>query len=251
MYLGEYSNMEFMTQINTGKAVSFQDFINKKLQEVQPKQGMSKVASVQAPVAPAVKTANEKDEAESSGQLDVEPLHQEGESTPKVKGKTDAKGSDSATSASSEPAKTVEASGCQDKDNENNGPAKDSGQAKADFPKLTNDPDAGKHRSGDGDQKKADAAGEVKEAAKGCGRCKKEEVKTEETKEAAGIDNFGDKKAPPFGKKEETEEKADKKASSNKFIRLANLDNKSKAWLKKYWGSMYPAEYVAKMLGDK
>ena len=50
---------------------------------------------------------------------------------------------------------------------------------------MTNDPEAGKHRDGDGDQKK--------------------KKKTE----AAGIDNFGDKKAQPFGK-EKKDEKKDK-----------------------------------------
>jgi hypothetical protein len=193
--------------------------------------GMKKQASADENVKVA-RSDPKQEEGKSSGQLDVEPLHQKGESTPKVEHKTgdEDQGVKDKVVSSQKPGQKKEAeSSCCDKDNENNGPAEESGQTKADFPKLTNDPEAGKHRDGDGDQKKT----------------------------AAGLDNFGDKKAQPFGAKKEDDKKEDDKKdekvaqAKRKFVRLANLDSKSKKWLKDYWGKIYMPEYADAMTADK
>lgn len=230
--------MRFVTnKISTGKAKTFADLV----QDYRNKNaGIQKQASSQAVVKTARSDAKQE-EGESSGQLEVEPLHQEGESTPKVKGKSGGEGSEKIQPEAAAQSTVKEADcGICDKDNENNKPAEESGQTKADFPKLTNDPEAGKHRDGDGDQKKAEAAAPAVTAG--------------------GIANFGDKKAPAFGKKEEkkgddeTLEEVDakkKKASSRKFMVIANLDSKSKNWLKKYWSDLYQSDFADAMTADK
>ncbi len=113
--------MRFVTnRISTGKAKSFEDIIKEyqKSKEV-------KVASSTA----TVKTA-EQDEADSSGQLDVEPLHQEGESTTMPKAGPSAKKDDGG--------KAAEAAADTDPEKE----GKDSGQPKAEgSEKFTNNPE--------------------------------------------------------------------------------------------------------------
>jgi len=127
--------------------------------------------------------SNEDDTAPSSGQLDVEPLHQKGESE-----------------------------------------------------------NAGNEDLCDDNVKKTEAESE------------------EETKEAAGIDNFGDKKAEPFGKKEKEEDEEEKEASEDvnlieastggKFVKLSKLNDKTRSFLRDYWRNLYPEEYVDAMLAD-
>lgn len=269
--------MKFVTNsIRTGKAKTFQDLV----QDFQnSKESSVKTASVDETVKTA-RTDAKQDEGESSGQLDVEPLHQEGESTPKVQGKTPAQ-------AGSKEASTKEASGVQDTDNENNGPADDSEQPGWEGKQENNnDPEAGRHRDGDGDQDKS-AEGEVesKEAsvdkqACDCGKddceecCDDVEASAEgETKEAAtekeaNLDNIPeDKRAKPFGASDDSdddsdeveaeaasdsEDKEEKKSSAApKFQKVANLDGKSKSWLKEYWADIYMPEYADAMTADK
>jgi hypothetical protein len=228
--------MKFVThKISTGPRKSFEQIVS---DYAAKQQGTVKTASAGQTVKTAEGVARsdaKQEEGESSGQLDVEPLHQTGESTPKVKGKSGGEDKKDKAAATNQETKVADCGIC-DKDNENNDDADESGQTKADFPKLTNDPKAGKHRDGDGDQKKE-----------------------------ANSANFGDKKAPPFGKKEEKkdgkdgkkEEKEGKEVvaktaqSKRRFIRIANLDGKSKAWLKKYWGKIYMGEYADAMTADK
>ena len=85
-------------RISTGKAKRFEDFIA----DFKSKKNI-KTASV--------KTA-EQEEADSSGQLDVEPLHQEGESTTMPKAgpsaKKDDDGEKSAAATKEHPAQVVE-----------------------------------------------------------------------------------------------------------------------------------------------
>ena len=241
--------MKFITnRISVGASKSFDQLVA----DYQAKKtGQVKTASANESnirTAEGVERSDPKqEEGVSSGQLDVEPLHQVGESTPKVKHKDGDKDQgikDKVVSSGKAKTKAAESS-IVDKDNENNDDAEESGQTKADFPKLTNDPEAGKHRDGDGDQKK-----------------KKTEAKGD-------ISNFGKNKAAPFGseKKDEKKEKDcldggamakkdDKKekkcaTGKRKFIRVANLDSKSKAWLKKYWTKIYMADYADSMTVDK
>lgn len=240
--------MKFVTnKISTGKAKTFADLVEDYRNKIA---SLQKQASQEAVVKTA-RTDAIQEEGESSGQLDVEPLHQEGESTPKVKGKSGGEGSEKIQPEAAANT-TVKAADCGvcDKDNENNGPAEESGQTKADFPKRTNDPEAGKHRDGDGDQKKAETETPVVTAGgKGSG----------------GSKNFGDKKAPEFGTEKTGDEDAEeveakkkpcsdgkkKKASDRKFVVVANLDSKSKNWLKKYWSDLYQSDYADAMTADK
>lgn len=241
--------MRFVTnKISTGKAKTFADLVS----EYSSKKagGIQKQASAGAVIKTA-RTDAKQEEGESSGQLDVEPLHQKGESTPKVKHKDGDKDQGVKDKVvSSDATQTKQAEGIVDKDNENNGPAEESGQTKADFPKLTNDPEAGKHRDGDGDQKKSEAVAQTPAITAG-------------GKGSGGMGNFKDKAAAPFGKKvkegdDETLEEVDaaapkkgKKASARKFIVIANLDGKSKSWLKKYWTDLYMGDYADAMTADK
>ena len=132
----------------------------------------------------------EKGQGPSSGQLDVEPLHQKGESTNQPKG-----------SDAGEKEKPVS-----------------SGQPEAEG-KLTNDPKVEKEAKTI-DKKEDEIEIEKKD------KDKKEEVKAEnkETKTAV---------------------------KEKKYVKLANLDEKSKSFLREYWLKQYPAEFVDAMLADK
>lgn len=165
--------MKFITNsIRTGKTKSFADLISEYKKSNAPR---VKVAS--SSKEKIVTAESEKDEADSSGQLEVEPLHQEGESTPSPSKKKEVK----------------KAKDACDKDNENKTDAEDSEQSSWEGKKKNNnDPQAGKHR--DGDQKKA---------------------------------------------------------QSNRFIKISNLDEKSKDLLRKYWSKIYPKDFVDAMLADK
>ena len=43
----------------------------------------------------------------------------------------------------------------------------------------------------------------------------------------------------------------EKEASTAKYIKVANLDSKTRAFLDKYWKNIYPAEFVDYMLAEK
>jgi len=251
--------MQFITnRIRTGKAKSFADLV-KELS--QPKQETVKTASVQEPVKVAEeKKEKSKDEAPSSGQLDVEPLHQTGESTEMPKKGPSAKKDDNSAKAAATKTNTEEE-------------GKDSGQPKAEgSEKFTNDPKK---------PDKKDAAGtakvEVKEAGKVCEKCgkicgdKEEGCACDESKACSGSADTKVKKAGKlpealkehmFKKKDEKgEEKSDgdgeikeedKKAEIKKqFVKVANLDGKNKAFLRKFWRQLYGEEYVNALLADK
>jgi len=249
--------MKFVTnRISTGKAKSFADIIR----EYQESKNEVKVASSTETV---IKTAEEKDEADSSGQLDVEPLHQEGESTTMPKAGPSAKkeGTDGkAAAAKTDPEKEGE----------------DSGQPKAEgSEKLTNDPkvlEEAKGGSVKGKAKKAaleDLPEEVQEKIKGKGG---EEDKEDETKDACGAKHSSTDEEEKEEKeaagmcpkckcdpceceeveaeaKDDSEEK--KEASSVKFVKIANLNAKNKTFLKKYWTNLYGEDYVNALLADK
>jgi len=74
---------------------------------------------------------------------------------------------------------------------------------------------------------------------------------TEEEKEEAKK-NKGDRKGKRQLDGEECPNASDKEASSKmKFVKIANLDDKTKTWLSDYWKNLYPAEYVDALLADK
>ena len=195
--------MQFISnRIFTGKAKTFEDVVKSYTE----KKAVVKTASVKVA---------EKDEAESSGQLKVEPLHQKGESTeatPSTGGKAD------------------------------NKEAPSSGQPEAEA-KLVNEPKV--------EDKKAEATETTKEAGfdtKPCGACgmcgglckckKDDKVKKE------GDDDSDD----------DTEAKAKeaiRAAAQGNFVKIANLDSKTKSWLNTYWKKLFPASFVDAMLADK
>jgi len=151
-----------------------------------------------------------------------------------------------------------------------------------------NDPEAGKHCEGDGDQDKASVVkGEVKEAEEdeadssgqpewegkkehindpegGDGDQEKSSEASDETKTAGHClcpddceckggkklcSNGCDSKACMASSAKTETKEAEK--TSPRFVKIANLDGKSKAWLLDYWKNLYPAEYAEAMVADK
>ena len=107
--------------------------------------------------------------------------------------------------------------------------APSSGQPEAEA-KLVNDPKV-----------EANAVEEVKEASS---EETEEEVKeeVEEVKEASSEET----------EEEETEEEEEiVEASAAKWVKVANLDGKSKDWLRKYYSNVWPSEFVDALLADK
>ena len=231
--------MQLITnKISTGKPGRFEDFIkNFKASQV-------KTASV--------KIAEEQDEAESSGQLKVEPLHQTGESTTMPKNGPNAKKDDGEKAAAA------------DTDPEKEG--KDSGQPKAEgTEKFTNDPKAPtkEEKGGSANAKTKVAAATCEKCDNPCGECtcdgececkscmasRKAEVKTAgELPEALKKHQFKAK-----GDKTDEDCKEEEKEASNapKFVKWANLDSKNKSFITTYWRQLFGDEYVNALVADK
>lgn len=275
--------MKFVTnRISTGKVKSFDDIIK----EYQQNKNKVKLAASQI----TVKTA-EADEAESSGQLDVEPLHQTGEST------TMPKAGPSAKKDGNEAGKASKAKA--DTDSEKEG--EDSGQPKAEGSEaLTNDPkveedvkggssdkaikdkatkeaaledlpqavqdkingkkeDTGtedKEENKEEDKKKDD---EEKEAGCKCDKCDNDPCNCPDSKEAKVEDKDDEEKEAKCDKDKDDEEKEaktedeeeEKKEASVKFVKIANLNKKNKGFLREYWTKLYGEDYVNALLADK
>lgn len=204
--------MQLITnRIHTGSPGRFEDFIKKFREENQVKTASSKEE---------VKVAAEQEEADSSGQLDVEPLHQEGESTTMPKAGPSAKKDDGEKAAAA------------DTDPEKEG--KDSGQPKAEgSEKFTNDPKVpSKEEKGGGTKEEVKEAGNLPEALEEHKFKKKDEGDEEEEKED----------------KDKEEKEAEKKPQ---FVKWANLDSKNKAFLTKYWKQLFGDDYVNALVADK
>jgi len=241
--------MQLITnKISTGKPGRFEDFIR------DFKASRVKTASV--------KVAEEKDEADSSGQLDVEPLHQEGESTTMPKAGPSAKKDDGEKAAAA------------DTDPEKEG--KDSGQCKAEgSEKFTNNVKFDPNDSSD-EEKGIDAGADatVKVAGETCEGCNcpidkceckdctaKKDEDEEEVKEAGSLPEAlkehqfkakGDDGEEEKEAKVEEDEKEEKEASkATQFVKWANLDSKNKSFLTKYWRQLYGDEYVGALVADK
>jgi len=229
--------MQFIqNKISVGKTKSFEDICQ---EFVAKKNANVKTASVKVA---------EADEAEGSGQLEVEPLHQEGESTNQdsVAGGKDNEGDGGGKA----PTKKADEEG------------EDSGQPKAEgSEKFTNDP-----KVEDADTKK-EAASDNKEEEE-----EEKEAKTDEDEEEvkeAGVKgncakcskpNFlckcekGDCDSDSDDKKEDDGE--DKEASVDAtvkvaFTKIANLTPAEKTRLGKYWKNIYPDSFVDALLADK
>lgn len=257
-------------RIRTGKAPSFEDFVK----DFQEKKRI-KTASVEEE---NVKVA-EQEEAESSGQLDVEPLHQKGESTEMPKKGPSAKKEAVDTD---QPAKVSE-----EKDE-----ADSSGQPEAEG-KLTNNPKVPSKEEKGGETKEEVKEAGIKGICKKCGKpnflckgkcdgkaegddkgddkgddekddekdCKAEVVEVkkaeveEDKEEKKEKEEEEVKKAQCEEKTEEEKEKEEKekKESSKKveFVRFANLDEKNKSFLKKYWAQLFDQDYVNALVAEK
>ena len=256
--------MKFVThKISTGKAKSFDEIIRQYQEKTTVKTASTKVAA-------------EVDEAESSGQLSVEPLHQTGESTTMPAAGPSAKKDDNSNSSG-------KAAGKEDEEGE------DSGQPKAEA-KLTNDPKPDKDAA-------TEAKVETKEAKKALPDALKEhqfkakddtgdedEDEDEDEEKISSVKEAGEnapekrdgtgpykksRQTGPYKKSRQKDETGDKgkrqldgeecpkceeekeAKAQPKFVRLANLDDKSKSWLGDYWKKLYPADYVDAMLADK
>ena len=261
--------MKFITnKISTGKAKSFDDIIK------EYQKSKMKVASSTA----TVKTA-EQDEADSSGQLDVEPLHQTGESTTMPKAgpsaKTEGKDNEKAAKADTCPEKEGDDSEqpkWEGKQENNNKPevledakggsanAKTKEAALEDLPQAVQDKIKGKKTDdacddddkNDKDDKDCSAEKNEEDEEK-----KESEVKDEdEEKKEAGCecekcncDPCECKDSKCAEKEEEDEEK--KEASSTKFVKIANLNAKNKGFIREYWTKLYGEDSVSALLADK
>jgi len=202
--------MEFITDyISTGKAKSFDDLVR----EYKQAQSGNKVKTASVKVA-------EQDEADSSGQLDVEPLHQEGESTtmpkngPKGKKEAAANEADEADSSGQLDVEPLHLKG-ESTTMPKNGPK--------------GKKDAGKEKAVVKDEKE-----ETKEAGvKGnCEKCKKPNF-------LCKCDGEGDGEC-------------DKEASKERrFVKIANLDEKNETFLRDYWRLEFPEDFVNAMLAKK
>jgi hypothetical protein len=211
-------------RIFTGQAKTFEDVVKSYTEKKLVKTASVKVA--------------EKDEAESSGQLKVEPLHQKGEST-----------------------EATPSSGCKCDKKE----APSSGQPEAEA-KLVNEPKV--------EDKKADATVTTKEAefstkkcpecgmcgglckckgkgkGKGKGDCDGTGKGDGECNKDKKIEKEGDDDADDTDAEAKAKE-AIKAASTGNFVKIANLDSKTKSWLNTYWKKLFPASFVDAMLADK
>jgi hypothetical protein len=243
--------MKFVTnKIDTGKGKRFEDFIKAVKEERNIKTASVKVA--------------EQEEADSSGQLDVEPLHQEGESTTMPQ---------NGASAKKEAEEVVSEEKVAEKEKDE---ACSSGQPEAEG-KLVNDPKVPSK-----EEKGGSADGEVKEAGiKGvCSKCdkpnflckcdkdeseEKEEEKEEEKvagktergkRDGTGpFEGSAQKEKSDTGKRKEDGEECpvkDKEASEKmEFVKIANLDEKNKTFLKEYWRQLFGDDYANALVADK
>ena len=233
-------------RISTGKAGRFEDFIkNFRASQV-------KTASV--------KTAGEQEEADSSGQLKVEPLHQTGESTTMPKNGPSAKKDDG------EKAATVNTD--TEKDGEDSDqPAWEGKQENNNKPEVDKEAGCGKGKGpgeGKGDGK-GDGSGTCDCGKEDCKACMAKTKATEKTAgelpEALKEHQFkakGEKGEDTEEKDEEKEAKTDeedkeeKEASSSvKFVKWANLDSKNKSFLSTYWRQLFGDDYVNALVADK
>lgn len=90
---------------------------------------------------------------------------------------------------------------------------------------------------GSQDKLPIDLKKKIIEKKKEDGECKVEESKSDGAK--------GSKETEAGMKKEECY------ASNTRFVRIANLDEKTKNEWKSYWKKLYPSEYVDAMFADK
>ena len=242
------------------KPTTFKDFVEKKFGQVKTASAETVTKTADAPVeaeaevevveekeavAETVTKEAEQEEAESSGQLDVEPLHQVGESTPSPHKEKEGDGGEAAN-------KEAE----KDEADDSKQPAWEGKK------ENNNDPDSGKHHT---DKDAETAEGEVKEAKEVVEAVAKE---AEEAKVAA-CDCPSDceckcddgkpckKSCGPkacMASDETTKKEAEVKEGwikVSRYMKTSNLDPKTKTWIKNYWKQLFPGPYADAMTADK
>jgi hypothetical protein len=190
-------------RIFTGQAKTFEDVVKSYTEKKLVKTASVKVA--------------EKDEAESSGQLKVEPLHQKGEST-----------------------EATPSGGCKCDKKE----APSSGQPEAEA-KLVNEPKVEDKKAATVTTKEAEFSTKKCPNCNMCGGLCKCDKKDDAPVEKEGDDDTDDADTEAKAKE------AIKAASTGNFVKIANLDSKTKSWLNTYWKKLFPASFVDAMLADK
>jgi len=235
----------YTNKVSTGKSTSWNDFVAKFTNSDGSKEKMVKTAAV------------ESDEAPSSGQLDVEPLHQKGESEKPsaVDGKNKklkAEDEVEIKEAKLEADEVVEY---------------DAGKTEA---KLVNHPkveeetkEAEKEEVEIKEARNQDGtgpAGEGPGTGRGLGKCTDEEKKEQNDKDDKDDDDKDDddkddgltasqKKNLPQALQDAI---AKKKASGESlYVKVANLDDKSKQVMRAYWGKIWPSEFINAIIADK
>lgn len=200
--------MKFVTNsISLGKPTTFDDIIKKVAS--QGEQSMKKEASVAEPQVKEAKK-KEKDEAESSGQPEAE-----GKLTNDPKVEKEAAGF--MCEKCNKPNFKCECEKGEKKDEKKD--AKDEKEAKAAAPK--------KQASGKNEDEKAESSGQLD--------VEPLHQKGESVKPSAITD-----------KNKKTEA-----AQGPKFVKVAKLNGKTRAFLKDYWSRLYPADYAEAMLAEK
>ena len=263
--------MEFITDfIPTGTAKSFDDLVR------EYKEAQNPVAVKTAAVAvPQVKVA-EQDEADSSGQLDVEPLHQEGESTTMPKNGPSAK-KESAEGAGASPtgadADEADSSGQLDveplhQDGESTTLPKNGPAGKKDASEESSIKEAGEKGSckecnkpnflckckkddcdGDNDGSTEEEK-EEKEAKTECQDCKCDPCECKATSCACASKDEELEEEKEAKKDEDVEE--EKEASKEvRFVKLSNLDDKQESFMRDYWLQEFDEDFVNAMLANK
>jgi hypothetical protein len=100
----------------------------------------------------------------------------------------------------------------------------------------------------DGKKSKKEASGKAKaEGCKGEGL----EISLPADKEFQKGESEDGSKVTPKNKKVKAEAKSKTKTASSKWVKISNLNDKQKGWLKKYWSVLYPREYVDAMIQDR
>ena len=244
--------MQFITnKISTGKGKSFEELAAQYL-------GKDKKVVKVAEVKEKIKVAEEKCEAPSSGQPEAEaklvnePEVQDQETTKGTSSSKDEAPSSGQPEAEAKlvnvpkvqatgKTKVKEAETEEDdikkddikKDKIKKDEAKEAETKEVEIKKAQDE----KEDSKDDDKEKEDSKDDDKE---------KEDNKDDDDDDDGGLTDA--QKTLP-----EALQKAikNKKSSDLKFVKIANLDAKSKAWLDKYYKNIWPAEFVDALLADK
>ncbi len=230
--------MKFVTnRISTGKSSSFGDFVQKL---ASSNAALNKTASSEE-VTKKANIANFGDKkANPFGKKEADPAKKDEKET------SDKKDEKEACAATSEKEVKVAKETC-----------KENKDGECHVEKQEMDPVGGTNTGKPGGEKKKASNSDVDAANKGVTHkvdecCGAPTSKSDDGSEGAKSSKSEPKSEPKSESKEEpkSESKEEKKASC-RFVRIANLDSKTKNDWKKYWKNLYPSEYVDAMFADR